>query len=80
MSVSKKHIDHYKRIVSLSNDVAELRKKLEQYVTLCQVSDTYYVETSELDEDKPLTVIYNELVNAIVAIEEGDYDEENQDE
>jgi len=76
MSVSKKHLSHYKRLVCLSNDVDELRKKLEQYITLCEVSDTYYVETSELDEDKPLTVIHMELLDAIAAIEDGHYDEE----
>jgi len=76
MSVSKKHLSHYKRLVCLSGDVDELRKKLEQYITLCEVSDTYYVETSELDEDKPLTVIHMELLDAIAAIEDGHYDEE----
>ena len=81
MSVSKKHLNHYKRLVSLCNDVAELRKKLDMYVSLCEVSDTFYCETTYLDsEDRSLAEIHQELSDSILAIEEGDYDEENQDE
>ncbi len=75
MSIAFKHVDHYKRLVSLCNDVAELREKLATYTELCEVSDTFYCETSYLDEDQPLTVIHKELLDAVVAIEDGMYDD-----
>lgn len=75
MSVSAKHLDFYKQFVSLSNDVAQLRNKLDAFRKLCEDSDMCYCEPSYLDDDRSLTVIHQELLDSIFAIESGDYDE-----